>query len=54
MVYDEATKDWVPRFGQGSIKKVGEKHNQLMVQKKEHRDAGMDPFTFEKNKKKLA
>jgi len=54
MVYDEATKDWVPRFGQGSIKKVGEKHNWLMEEKKEHREAGVDPFTFEKNKKKLS
>jgi len=25
-----------------------------MEEKKEHRDAGMDPFTFEKNKKKMA
>ena len=54
MVYDEATKEWVPRFGMGSIKKVTDKHKWLMEETKEHRAAGLDPFTFEKNKNKLA
>lgn len=54
MVYDEATKEWVPRFGAGSIKHVKDKYNWLMEEKKEHREAGVDPFTYEKNKKKLA
>ena len=33
MVFDEITKDWVPRFGHGSVKKIEEKHNWLMEEK---------------------
>ena len=53
-MFDENTKEWVPRFGAGSIKHVKDKYNWLMEEKKEHREAGVDGFTFEKNKKKLA
>ena len=27
MVWDDITKDWVPRFGRGSIKKIEEDSN---------------------------
>jgi hypothetical protein len=54
MVYDEHTKEWVPRYGMGSVKKIGEKYNWLMEEKAKHREAGMDPFEYEANKKKLA
>lgn len=37
----------------GSIKKVDEKFNWVMEEKQKHRDAGLDPFTFQKNEKKL-
>lgn len=33
MVYDEITKDWVPRYGMGSAKKIEEQHNWLMEDK---------------------
>ena len=48
MVFDPISKDWVPRFGMGSIKKIEEKHNWLMEEKPKHVEAGLDPFTFKK------
>ena len=54
MVYDEITKDWVPRYGAGSVKKIADKYNWLMEEKAKHREAGLDPFTYAKNEKKLA
>lgn len=53
MVYDPISKDWVPRFGMGSIKKIEEKHNWLMEEKPKHRESGIDPFTYQKNEKKI-
>ena len=53
MVYDEKTDDWVPRYGMGSIKKIQDKHNWLMEEKPKHVEAGIDPFTYKKNEKKL-
>jgi len=53
MVFDELTNDWVPRYGAGSIKKVQDKYNWLMEEKPKHVEAGMDPFTYKKNEKKL-
>ena len=53
MVYDPITKDWVPRFGMGSIKKIEDKYNWLMVEKPKHIASGLDPFTYKKNEKKL-
>jgi len=53
MVFDEHTKDWVPRYGAGSVKKVAEKFNWLMEEKAKHRAAGVDPFEYKKNEKKL-
>lgn len=53
MVYDPITKDWVPRFGMGSVKKIAEQHNWLMEEKPKHVEAGVDPFTYKKNEKKL-
>jgi hypothetical protein len=52
MVWDEITKDWVPRHGAGSIKKIADKHNWAMEEKPKHAEAGMDPFTYEKDQKK--
>ena len=54
MVFDEITKEWVPRYGMGSVKKIGEKYNWLMEENSKHREAGMNPFEYELNKKKLA
>ena len=54
MVYDPITKDWVPRYGAGSVKKIGEKYNWLMEETSKHREAGVDPFTYAKNEKKMA
>jgi hypothetical protein len=46
MVFDPITKDWVPRFGMNSIKKVAEKYNWVMEEKPKHVEAGVDPFTY--------
>ena len=54
MVYDEITKKWVPRYGHGSIKKINEKYTWMMEEKAKHREAGMNPFEYEQNKKKIA
>lgn len=40
MVYDPISKDWVPRYGSKSIKKIEEKHNWLM----EDKGDGQNPF----------
>jgi len=53
MVFDPITNDWVPRYGMGSIKKIEEKHNWLMSEKPKHIEAGLDPFTFKKQEKKI-
>jgi hypothetical protein len=53
MVYDEITKDWVPRFGMGSIKKIQKNNEYIMVEKPKHVEAGMDPFTYKQNEKRL-
>jgi len=37
----------------GSIKKIGEKHNWLMEEKPKHVEAGLDPYTYKKNEKKI-
>ena len=52
MVFDPITKDWVPRWGKGSVKKIAEKMNFVMEEKPIHRMTGMDPFTFAKAEKK--
>lgn len=53
MVYDPITNDFVPRYGMGSIKKIEDKYNWVMEEKPKHAEAGMDPFTYKKNEKKL-
>lgn len=53
MVFDEITQDWVPRFGAGSIKKIQEKNTAIMEEKPKHLEAGMDPFTYAKQEKKI-
>ena len=53
MVYDEITKDWVPRFGMGNVKKIEDRHNWVMEEKPKHLESGLDPFTYKKNEKKL-
>jgi len=52
MVFDPITKDWVPRHGTGSVKKIADAHNWLMEEKPKHREAGVDPFTYQKAEKK--
>lgn len=51
LVYDEITKEWVPRWGKGSIKQIQKKHQWLMEDKPKHEEAGVDPFTYEANLK---
>jgi regulator of ribosome biosynthesis len=51
LVFDPITKDWVPRWGKGSVKKIAEKTNFVMEEKPIHRIAGVDPFTFAKAEK---
>ena len=53
MVYDPISKEYVPRFGMGSIKKIEDRHNWVMEEKGKHREAGVDPFTYKKNEKKI-
>lgn len=52
LVFDPITKDWVPRWGKGSVKKIADKMNFAMEEKPIHRMTGMDPFTFAKAEKK--
>ena len=51
LVFDPVTKDWVPRWGKGSVKKIAEKMNYVMEEKPIHRIMGVDPFTFAKAEK---
>lgn len=51
VVYDPITKDWVPRYGGKSIKKIEDKYNWVMEDKEKH--GNLDPFTYEKEQKKL-
>ena len=44
MIYDPITKDFVPRFGMKSAKKIEEAHNWLMEDKEKY--GGKDPFTY--------
>jgi hypothetical protein len=53
LVFDPISKDYVPRFGMGSIKKIEERHNWVMEENGKHRAAGVDPFTYKKNEKKI-
>ena len=53
MVYDPITKDYVPRYGMGSIKKIEDKYNWVMEEKPKHVESGLDPFTYKKNEKKI-
>jgi len=53
MVYDPVTKDWVPRFGAGSVKKIADRYNWVMEEKAVHREAGVTPFEYAKNEKKI-
>jgi len=52
LVYDQITKDWVPRWGAGSVKKIADKHNWAMEEKPKHVAAGIDPFTYARAEKK--
>lgn len=53
LVFDPITNDWVPRHGMGSIKKIEDKYNWVMEEKQKHVEAGLDPFTYKKNEKKI-
>lgn len=54
LVYDENSGDWVPRWGDGSIKKRAEANNWIMHEKPKHLEAGMNPFEYAKQEKKMA
>ena len=51
IVYDPITKDWVPRHGGKSVKKIEDKYNWIMEDKEKY--GGKDPFTYLKEEKKL-
>ena len=51
IVYDPLTKDWVPRYGAGSVKKIQDRYNWIMEDKEKY--GGVDPFTYAKQEKKL-
>lgn len=53
MVFDPITNDFVPRYGLGSAKKIAEKHNWLMPERQKNVVAGVNPFDFKKNEKKI-
>lgn len=53
MVFDPITQDFVPRYGMGSIKKIEDKYQWVMEEKPKHVEAGLDPFTYKRNEKKL-
>ena len=52
LVYDPIQKDWVPRWGKGSIKKLAEGDNWLMHEKPKHVESGMNPFDYARAEKK--
>jgi Ribosome biogenesis regulatory protein (RRS1) len=52
LVFDEITKDWVPRWGPNSKKKIEGKHEWLLVDNKGLAE-GTDPFTIKRQEKKL-
>lgn len=52
LVYDPIQKDWVPRWGKGSIKKLAEGDNWLMHEKPKHVESGMNPFDYAKAEKR--
>ena len=50
LIFDTITKDWVPRWGPNSAKKIEEKHEWLLEDKP---GATADPFTQKRQEKKL-
>ena len=52
LVFDPITKDWVPRWGKDSVKKIEEKHNWIMEEKPKHVASGIDPFEYKRIEKK--
>merc|ERR1719473_1061442 len=52
MVWNEQVKDWVPRWGAGSTKKIEDKHNWL-IPCKPGQDPNEDPFQKRRDEKKL-
>jgi hypothetical protein len=51
LVFDPITKDWVPRWGKGSVKHIADKQEFIMAEKPIHRLTGVDPFTYKKAQK---
>ena len=52
LVFDPITKDWVPRHGMGSIKKIKDK-SQWLIDKDVNKETGVDPYTQKSQRKKL-
>ena len=52
MIFDPITKDWVPRWGPNSQKKIVEKHEWL-IEDNSGKEGGVNPFTKKKQEKKL-
>jgi len=52
LVYDPIQKDWVPRWGKGSIKKLAEGDNWLMHEKPKHVITRINPFDYARKEKK--
>lgn len=53
LVFDPITKDWVPRWGPNSHKKIEAKHEWLLEDNIHHEAAGVDPFTMKRQEKKM-
>jgi hypothetical protein len=52
MVYDEITKDWAPRWGSNSVKKIQD-DAEFIIEAKPGDDIYQDPFEQKSIKKQL-
>ena len=52
LIFDEITKDWVPRWGPGSKAQIAKKHEWLL-EDNSGVEGGADPFTVKKQEKKM-
>ena len=53
LVYDEITKEWVPRWGPYSVKHIEDKAQWLIEEKDNNKERAIDSFTEVRQKKKM-
>lgn len=53
VIFDPITKDWVPRWGPNSAKKIEAKHEWLLEDKGNAAEGATDPFTLKRQQKKM-